>query len=50
MPFHTRCGLCNTLIRCGRSYQLYKSEYLFRAIDDLHQLLHSRPIPNDIIM
>ena len=50
MSYHDRCDLGGTLIRCNRSYGLHKFEYLFRTINDLHQLLHSRPAANYNIM
>jgi hypothetical protein len=50
MSYHDRCGLCNKMFRSNRSHALYQSEYLFQAIGELYELLHSRPIPTDIII
>ena len=50
MSCHSCCGLRNTIVRCNRSYRLYKYEHLFQTINDLYQLLHSQPLSNGIVL
>ena len=50
MSYHSRCGLCNVIIRCNRFYRLYQYEYLFQTVNDLYQLLHCEPLSIDIII
>lgn len=47
MPFTEYCYLCAVLIKNKRSYNLIESESLFRHINDLYELLHSKPLEND---
>lgn len=50
MSYHSRCTLCNVLIRSERSYRLKNCFGLFQRISYLYELLHSSRITDEAII